>query len=251
MNRIQSNECGYVYDKAIYGDTCPLCGNVEEVVSQNCKGKMSWPKKYHFRYYYRRYRICKKCEEYVPSADVCPARGHTEMIIKIADKYRYSNLRCCSKCHYESYAFYTCPKCGTEMELASPNLLGDFCSLNDFYPLVEECSEDEEILDVSESYLYFNAFSNITQKITITCNYCDWRVQKCPKWIEITRKEDDDTLYISILPNMSTEDRTTIIEIECGGKKKEITIVQYSLSVRQIRSFKDIFIYLNHLLCNR
>ena len=114
---------------------------------------------------------------------------------------------------YESCSFYVCPKCGSEMMLIHPFLIGDFTSLGEHYPDVDKCSEDEEILEISETYLCFNALANVTQKIYITCNYYDWYVQNDSKWLVGSKDWSDEFLNITIIPNMNKQKRTAIIEI--------------------------------------
>ncbi|MBR1498733.1 MAG: DUF4339 domain-containing protein [Bacteroidaceae bacterium] len=177
-------------------------------------------RKYHFSSYYHRYRICMNYGEYVPDDNICPACGKKEMDIRIADKYSYSNLRKCDNCSYESYSFSKCPKCDGEMTLVHPYLIGDFTSLGEHSPSILDCSEDEEIIEISETYLRFNASSDITKKIDARCNYYDWYVEDCPKWIRVSKDWDDCRFFnLTISSNLDKQDRSAAIEPTRGKKE--------------------------------
>lgn len=134
---------GHVYDSVIYGAECPFCprGLSSEMSGVLIEKTAVSSKKYRFSDYYKRYRVCKKCREYVPSSNVCPGCGSGEMEIIIGDKYLCSNPRKCEKCSYESWKLDFCPKCGSRMAYVYPYIIGDFCSAVDFYPDVEDCVE--------------------------------------------------------------------------------------------------------------
>ena len=190
------------------------------------------------------------CGEYVPSDDLCPGCGKDEMKIIYGDKYLCANPRRCEKCAYESWKLEVCPKCGVEMELIHPYIWGDFaCDLGyNQSPRVQECSEDEEILEISDSFVYFSAIYQRSQKIFVTCNYVDWYIEKCPNWI--TKEKRSNFIRFTALPNEEKEIRTAKIEIICGELKKEIVIWQYGLSLNYVSSFRELCVYLKHVYKN-
>lgn len=221
-----------------------LTDDLKEILTRFTE-KVLTKKKYHFRYYYKRYRVCKYCGEYVSMASVCPACGRREMKTIIADKYRFSNLMVCNKCSYESYSFYNCPKCGSSMNYKENYIIGDFASASDFYPDISECSEEKEILEVSETYLCFKASFHTTHTINVVCNYCDWHIQNCPQWIDISQDNSQYNYFkMTVLPNLDKRDRTGIIKISCGGLDRNIFVCQYGQSLLHTRSLKDLWIYL-------
>ena len=155
--------------------------------------------KFHINSYYNRYRICKNCGEYVPHDDLCPGCGKDEMIIIFGNKYLCSNPRRCKKCAYESWKLVNCSKCGAEMELIYPYICGDFACDYCPSPSIDDCSEDEEILNISDSLVYFSANHQMSQKIIVTCNYVDWYIRNCPDWI--TMEQGSNFISIIALPN--------------------------------------------------
>lgn len=230
MNKTRCFKCGFQYNipTGIAGYRCPNCGCPNSfsgkldntIMSNDSNGYVKTSsRKYHFRNYYSRYRVCKNCGEYVPDSDVCPACGKKDMVMKIAERRSYSNLLRCNQCSYESYALYFCPKCGIRMEYVNPYII--YSSLDDHhFPDVADCSEDEEVLEVSEAYLHFNAFSNTTKRINVTCNYCDWHVQNRPKWMDVHQNSEALFFSLTISPNYDRKERTAILEVICGEKKK-------------------------------
>ena len=233
------------------GKTEEACLNKDGGVGRGAIGSATISsKKYHFSYYYSKFPVCSNCGEYISHGDSCPACGNNEIETVIAEHYRYSNPRRCKNCSYESYSFSICPKCGSEMNYFLPYIIGDFTSLGEHYPDVSDCSEDEELLDVSETHLLFNAFSCITRKIDVTCNYYDWYVKEHPIWLKVTEGKDGDQCFLNltITPNIDKQNRTGIILIKCGEKEIKIYVSQFGRSIRQLKSMSDLLIYLKYLI---
>ncbi len=80
-------------------------------------------------------------------------------------------------------------------------------------------------LSINCTYLKFKGKGGEFKKAKVTCNYPDWKVVDMPSWVNCSRNENDE-IVVEVEKNLSKEERSGILKIECGDESVTLTIIQ-------------------------